>query len=77
MEFKNIKRKEFIAFQKKAINKRFSPFANFMNDMQGWKAVDKNNNEIPRYILFWSWKIRTKQQVKNNIFLSLKTKSYE
>ena len=77
MEIKDLSKKEFLKAQKNALNKSFSPFANFMNEMQGFTAVNKNNKEIPKYILFWSWKLKTKKAVQNNIFLQLKNKTYE
>ena len=77
MKIKELSKKEFLKVQSNALKQSFSPFAIFMNEMQGFTAVNKQNKEIPKYILFWSWKLKTKKAVKNNIFLQLKNRTYE
>ena len=43
-------------------------FLDFMLEFQGKRIFNKNNQEVPKFVLFWTGK--KVQQIKNNYFLT-------
>lgn len=40
-----------------------SKFAQFCASMQGMNAIDENQREVPKFLLFWHYKYRTANEV--------------
>jgi hypothetical protein len=46
-----------------------SKFAQFCASMQGMNAIDENQREVPKFLLFWHYKYQTANEVSTRFEL--------